>query len=162
MLLGLKGGGRRVKWAGLAKDAEWYLGERFLVTGKKLINPTRMLEDDVRAYWRCWYKSAKSGHRLTFKTIADRRSGQDSASDGKEDKEEDKEVEEGGEEKGTNLGGDEQQPDEDITPRDCRSDKDKIAFLRSLLPQSENVYHSIISLLASMEVCMHLLGATML
>jgi hypothetical protein len=38
------------------------------------------------------------------------------------------------------------------TPQRCKSDKEKIAFLHSLLPQHELQYHSVISAVASMEV----------
>jgi hypothetical protein len=47
---------------------------------------------------------------------------------------------------------DEQQPGINMTPQHCKSDKEKIAFLHSLLPQHELQYHSVVSAVVSMEV----------
>jgi hypothetical protein len=117
-------------WSEVIKCPEWYTDERFLLTDTKFFNPDRISEIDVKAYWRHWYDLQKSGQPFTFKRV-----GMYKSEDGSEEEEED-----------------EQQPGMDMTPQRCKSDKEKIAFLHSLLPQHELQYHSVISAVASMEV----------
>ena len=131
-----------MKWAGLVQNNEWYIDEKLLIFNRKLRDPSRMAETDVRAYWKHWYNLAQSGKHFMFKRVGDYKPDEGGDSDGvkgMEDQEDD-------------LARDPQQPGSKDTPRHCKSDKDKISFLHSLLPQHEHKYHSIIRTLASVEV----------
>ena len=141
--LELKGGGRKVKWAEVIKNNAWYINEHFLLPNIPLSNPDWFSGGDLKAYWRHWYKLAESGQHFTFKRVGDYLPEKDN-SGGEEGMEE-------------GEGGGEQQPGTVMTPRQYGSDEERIAFLYSLLPQCEHKYHSIITILASMEVGKYIL-----
>ena len=141
-MLELKGGGKRPKWKEISKNNEWYIDETFLLRGKKLSNPTRLSENNVRAYWRHWFHLAKSGQHFTFKKVGDYRP--DNKNGSSEDKDDDDEED--------NLSDDGEQEGGGGTPKNCKSDKEKISLLHSLLPQYEYKNHSLITIVASMEV----------
>ena len=139
-MLGLSGGGKQVKWGEILKDNQWYLDGRFLLDGRTLFNPDRLSDADVREYWTHWHTLAKSGHHLTF-----RRVGNYKPSDG-DDLEEAQKAEGGGTGK---------QRAKDGTPKHCKSGEEKITFLHSLFQPHEAWYHSLITTVASTEVCAH-------
>lgn len=143
-MLELKSGGKRVKWKEIAKQNSWYIDESFLLKKRTLGNPTRLSEEDLRAYWAHWYNLESNGKPFTFKKVGSYNPGveeeemikEPSAGDDEEEQPDDKE----------------EQPDEAKVPRDCKSHEDKIQLLRSLLPQLEESYHRLINVLAVMEV----------
>ena len=141
-MLGLSGGGKQVKWGEIRKNNQWYLDGRFLLDGRTLFNPDRLSDDHVRDYWIHWHNLAESGHRLTFKKVGNYKPGNDDL-DGSDEGQKD-----GG-------GGTGKRKAEDGTPRHCRSDKEKIEFLHSLLPSHQDWYHSVITTVDAMEVCVH-------
>ena len=131
-----------MKWGEIIKDNAWYIDECFLLPNRVLSNPDRFHGDEVRAFWTHWYKLAESGQHFTFKRV-----GNYQPNEGDLDEEKGVEYDkEGGSASDEQLGA-------DMTPSSCKLDKEKISFLRSLLPQQEHKYHSIITTLASMEVC---------
>lgn len=135
-MLELKKGGKRVKWKEISNRNSWYIDESFLLDGRILCNPTRLSEGDLRAYWEHWYHLEDSGTGFTFKRVGSYNPDQDEKSEGPQTRDDE-----------------EEQPGEADTPRHCKSDKEKIQFLRALLGQFEKPYHSLISAIAAMEVC---------
>lgn len=126
-------------------DNEWYIDEKFLLKTRKFYNPTRLSENSLRAYWTLWYDLENSDQPLTFKQVGLKPNQLES--DGRSSEAEGK-----GEEQEISDNG-EKQADEGEIPKSCKSEKEKLLFLRSLLPQHQRDFHSIINAVAPMEVC---------
>ena len=119
----------------------------------------RISEAIVKAYWTHWYNLAQAGQKFHFKTIKDCQPEDQEDQKDQEDRDGTDTVEPMEADKtseGEGPSGDEQQDDVHITPKSCKSEVAKFAFLRSLLPQSENWYHSVVSAVACMEVRVYL------
>lgn len=147
-LSGREGGRKQVPWGKVLAHNEWYIDKVFLLKGKTLFNPNQISEATIKAYWDHWYQLAQKGQEFSFKTVEDYKGEKptDGDSDNGEPMEVDKPSGAGG------SSGDEQQAGEDTTPKHCKSEGEKIAFLHALHPQSENMYHSVITAVASMKV----------
>jgi len=137
-----------VSWQKVQAHNNWYIDEDFLLKGMTLHNPTRLSEAIVKAYWGHWYDLAQEGQHFCFKTAKDYQEPKDGS-----DLDDNMEVEKPS---GGGTSGDEQQEGSERTPKNCKSEEEKIAFLRALLPQSENKYHAVVTAVALLEVGVYL------
>jgi hypothetical protein len=150
MKSGIGGGVKNVKWKDVKAHNPWYISKEFLLPGKTFYNPTRMPEAAVRAYWKMWYGLAQSNTHFAFLHVGSYPGGDsmEKESTGM------KKMEVDSEDASDNDSG----PKELKVPKDCRSDENKIAFLRSLLPSHFYQYHTILKSLALLEVSNASLG----
>ena len=148
---GQKGGGKQVPWGKIQAHNKWYINEDFLLRGMTFCNPNQVSEVIVKAYWSHWYDLAQAGQQFCFKSIKDY---QEPKGNGDPDEGGEMEVDKpsGGEE-----SGDEQQEGTDKTPKHCKSEEEKIAFLHALLSQSESRYQFAQVGNLSDEIASHLL-----
>lgn len=125
-----------------------------------LYNPNRISEAVVKAYWAHWYDLAQEGQPFCFTRIKDyvkpKGHGNSDEEDMGEDKPSGAEGQSGDEQDKPSgeedRSGDERQEGAARTPKHCKSEEEKIAFLRALLPQSETKYHSTVTAVSLLEV----------
>lgn len=119
MLLELKGGTKKVSWTLVKEMNEWYINEDFLLPGKTFIDPSRIAEADLHAYWAHLYKLSEAGQSFTFKATKPPKIGEKVApmEDHRHEEENRPEEDHGPE--------DEDQPEEESQPKKGKSKKGK-------------------------------------
>ena len=152
----LKGGGKQVRWTEVGANNRWYLHKKFLLPSQVLANPIRIPEHTLRAYWSLWYRLQQEGQPFTFRKVGTSIAGGNDNSGalgetGEGDQDKEKETSKGKEKE---TSKDNEDDEEVKTPKSCESDEEKISFLQSLLPSTENHYHSLVKAVASMKVSM--------
>ena len=167
-----QGGGKQVPWTDLGRLNSWYIKEPFLLSGKPLINPNRISEVRLHAYWRHLYDLCQNGQEFTFKTTKpplDEDGDQEEAGYGEGDGQEksqsrvtsgqvkrgkhteESEAEEESKEKGLAKVTSEDQDCGTEKPNLCYSDGDKLSFLHSMCSQEQD-YQIVVDHLAQMGV----------
>ena len=139
-----------MKWGEIGKNNGWYIDEKFLVPKQNLGNPARTPEVALRAYWKHWYDLQENGQPFAFKRVGNMSADDSDGSD---------KSEEVGGEKGKEVV----MKDKGVkTARSQKSDKERISFLRSLLPKTKANYHSLVEGVATITVSTLLLSVPLM
>ena len=153
-LAGLKGGGKQVPWGKIKENNSWYIDKVFL--GKReFYNPTRLPEYSVKEFWGLWYGLEQTGKPFVFKRTLDIGAGDLKGGGALESDRGGSDDDDAMKVDGVvtpNSGAHQQEESVVRTPNLCVSDEERVAFLRSLLPQEEYEFHSVVNAVSSMDV----------
>lgn len=126
-----------------------------------------MGKDLTLEFWEHWCNLAQKGDDFSFKTTRDYKEPKDGNSDHEMVTEKEKDVmekdvrmteeDEHGDKEEEVEEEEEEEEGKAKTPRQCKTEEERIGFLRSLLPQSEHFYHSVISAVVLLEVGVYLI-----
>jgi hypothetical protein len=180
--LGVKGGGDQAQWGKIGKNNAWYISEEFLLRNAIVKNPTRMSEASSRGCWAHWYKLAQSGQEFTFQTVEPYQEDDNEEEDEPEKEVQQPGETDGDQEGDDAAAGgqlpkkpsnkppgdpasdeppsdvppsdkpSDDDPDERHTPNKCLSDRQKLHFLRTSIPENNEPYHEALEIIAAMSV----------
>jgi hypothetical protein len=178
----VKGGGDQAQWGKIGKKNAWYISEEFLLRNVIIKNPTRMSEANGRRCWTHWYNLAQSGQEFTFQRVEPfPESGNEEEDEpetegqqlgGTDGDQEGDDAAAGGQlpkkpsnKPPGNPASDEppsdvppsdkpsdDDPDERSPPNTYLSDREKLHFLRTSIPENNEPYHEALEIIAAMSV----------